>query len=109
MRNAEAQRRQSQNAISEREATLSGLRGSLRAANQAHLEQLLLNGAIALKHGRKGKPHARHVRCDDTLRRLEWAKADRGKAAAGGGGGVREDKGIAIEEVRARASPETSA
>lgn len=65
---------------------------------QAHLEQLLLNGAVALKHGRKGKPHARLVRCDATLRRLEWVKLDRGKSGAIGPN-VREEKGIAVEEI----------
>lgn len=51
-----------------------------------------------MKHGRKGKPHPRHIRCDETLRRLEWGKADRAKSV-GGGAGMREEKGIALEDV----------
>jgi hypothetical protein len=68
-------------------AEVASLRDALRSAEEAHVRELAATGVTALKHGRKGKPHPRHVRCTPT--RLEWGRADtiRGGSGSGGGGG----------------------
>ena len=44
--------------------TRAGLRPSaLVTVDATHARQLAASGVTALKHGRKGKPHPRHVRC----------------------------------------------
>eukprot|EP00962_Isochrysis_galbana_P013877 scaffold3946_cov118-Isochrysis_galbana.AAC.1 len=52
---------------------------------------MLLTGVLCLKHGRRGKPHPRHVRCDPALQRLEWAASALAPA----------DKFIEVEEITA--------
>ena len=53
---------------------IAELRNKLRETEARHVRQLAACGVTALKHGRKGKPHPRHVRVGPTLRRLEWSK-----------------------------------
>ena len=51
---------------------------------------------MALKHGRKGKPHARHIRCDETLRYLEWGRSQPGGNKLGGGS---DEKSLPVEDI----------
>lgn len=46
----------------------------LQTTEARYSRQLAHSGVTALKHGRKGKPHPRHVRC--TGSRLEWSRPD---------------------------------
>ena len=56
------------------EAELALLRESHRSNEAYHTRRLAASGVVAIKHGRKGKPHPRHIRC--VGERLEWAKAE---------------------------------
>jgi len=78
--NMEAESRSFELAILRKEAELASMRGDLHATRQAELRTRLLAGVSAVKHGRKGAPHRRHVRCSRDLQRLEWSKA--GEAAS---------------------------
>ena len=77
-------------ALAERDNEVMRLRAAMRAAEAAHVKQLAASGVTALKHGRKGKPHARHVRC--TGMRLEWGRADER-------GGRGYDKFLPLHEI----------
>ena len=57
-------------ALSQSDVRLVEVSNHLRSAEEAHVRQLVLTGVIATKHGRKGKPHPRHVRVSQSLRRL---------------------------------------
>ena len=59
-------------ALHAQKTALSRALGDARAEEMRHLREMLLTGVLAVKHGRKGKPHPRHIRCDLSLRRLEW-------------------------------------
>ncbi|KAG8456883.1 hypothetical protein KFE25_005033 [Diacronema lutheri] len=69
-------------AILAKEAELAALRGDLHSAKHAELRTRLLAGVSVVKHGRKGAPHRRHVRCSRDLRRLEWSRPGDARAAA---------------------------
>ena len=64
---------------------------TLRSAEEAHVRQLVLTGVLATKHGRKGKPHPRHVRCVGA--RIEWARADEQQRHG------RYEKAISVDEI----------
>ena len=75
--------------LAERDVELANLRCSMRSADELHAKQLAASGVTALKHGRKGKPHPRHIRC--VGQRLEW-----GNPSQKGRG---YDKGMALQEI----------
>uniref|UniRef100_A0A7S2CKN4 PH domain-containing protein n=1 Tax=Haptolina brevifila TaxID=156173 RepID=A0A7S2CKN4_9EUKA len=61
-------------ALAMRDARLEELQRSVREAHETHVRRLCEGGVVALKHGRKGKPHPRHVRC--VRDRLEWSRPE---------------------------------
>ena len=76
--------------LSDKDSELEGLRASLRSAETQHAKALAASGVTVLKHGRKGKPHPRHVRC--VTNRLEWGRPDEK--------GRGYEKGMLIHEIR---------
>eukprot|EP00965_Chrysotila_dentata_P110194 3641570-Pleurochrysis_carterae.AAC.1 len=80
-------------AVMHKEYEVESLRAHLREAKLAHLRHALVTGVWALKHGRKGKPHSRHVKCTANLLRLEWGRA------AVGGSAAHADKGMGVDEI----------
>ena len=82
--------------MTQRESELVGSQQAAAEAEAEHVQQLLATGVIALKHGRKGKPHPRRVRVGRTGRRLEWGRA---AGAAGADTDARADKGIDVETI----------
>ena len=89
---ARAQTSSAAQALAQRDAELDAMRTALRAAEARHSRQLAASGVTAIKHGRKGKPHPRHVRCTST--RLEWSRPGDDK-------GRGYDKGIAVLSIDA--------
>ena len=83
-------------ALSQSDVRLVEVSNHLRSAEEAHVRQLVLTGVIATKHGRKGKPHPRHVRVSQSLRRLEWGKP---AALVGRGGGDDEKRSVDVGEI----------
>ena len=67
-------------ALDAQRAALARAQGEARAEELRHLREMLLTGVLCLKHGRRGKPHPRHVRCDVSLRQLEWGASALEKA-----------------------------
>ena len=82
--------------MTQRESELVGSQQAAAEAEAEHVQQLLSTGVIALKHGRKGKPHPRRVRVGRTGRRLELGRA---AGAAGADTDARADKGIDVETI----------
>ena len=95
---AEREARQWRAAMVHKDSVLSSMSGSMRSAEEAHVRQLVLTGVVATKHGRKGKPHPRHVRVAQSLRRLEWSKPGLGASGGlgGGGGGYGGGGGVSV-------------
>ena len=90
---AEAEQQTAKAKLALREAELALLRKTSQANEAFHTRRLAASGVVALKHGRKGKPHARHVRC--VGERLEWASAPLAtKAGGGGAGGLAEPSSL---------------
>ena len=67
-----ADRKVAQQTIQQQSSELHALRMAVHVKDAEHTRRLAARGVIALKHGRKGKPHPRHVRCVDG--RLEWGR-----------------------------------
>lgn len=85
-------------ALDAQRGALAAARSEARAEAVRHLREMLLTGVLCLKHGRRGKPHPRHVRCDPALQRLEWAASALAPA----------DKFVEVEEITAiEAEPAT--
>jgi hypothetical protein len=74
LREMEAESRAFEVSMLRKDTDLAALRGDLTAAKTAALRTKLLAGVSVVKHGRKGAPHRRLLRCSRDLRRLEWTR-----------------------------------
>jgi len=79
-----------EHALLRKERELESVRDMLRDTHLGHLRQLMVGGVWALKHGRKGKPHARHVRASKDLLRLEWGRSAQSS---------KDEKSLAVDEI----------